>query len=78
MFLAIVFDTVGSMRSGRVFCGVWRVGFQTPFVTCRNCRSGCFAKNTLDCGRRNAVPFCDLSNALAALTILLYGGTVQY
>jgi len=29
------FDTAGSLRSGRLFCGIWEAGFQTPFVTGR-------------------------------------------
>ena len=33
--------------------------------------SGCLSKDALDCGRRNAVPSGDLSDALAALTVLL-------
>ena len=40
-------------------------------------RGSVLAELALDCGRRNAVSSCDLSDALAALTILLDGGTVQ-
>ena len=29
----IPFETAGLVRSGRVFCGVYGVGFRTPFVT---------------------------------------------
>ena len=40
-------------------------------------RGSVLAELALDCGRRNAVASCDLSDALAAQTILLDGGTVQ-
>ena len=75
----IPFDTAGSGRSGRLFCRVWRVGFQTPFVTrCRSLVSGCFPKDALDCGRRNAMAFGELPQALAALTISLDREVIQY
>ena len=40
--------------------------------------SGCLSKDALDGGRRNAVPFCDLPDALATLTVLLDSKVVQH
>ena len=39
---------------------------------------GCLSKDALDSGRRNAMPFCDLPDALATLTVLSDRKVVQY